>query len=91
MWVDSPPCLQRVWCTVRENKLIMHTTWRSRDIFRAMHINMLVMTELQRVMAERLNVKMGAYLDFTNSAHIYEKVYGDVEHFIKVLEKRHYS
>nr|MDO8134501.1 hypothetical protein [Candidatus Njordarchaeum guaymaensis] len=47
MWVDSPPCLQRVWCTVREDKLIMHTTWRSRDIYRAMHMNMLALTELQ--------------------------------------------
>jgi len=88
MWVDSPPCLQRVWCTIRENKLIMHTTWRSRDIFRAMHMNMLAMTELQKMMAERLNVDVGAYIDFTNSAHIYEKIYGDVERFINVLKKR---
>jgi len=88
MWVDSPPCLQRVWCTVREDKLIMHTTWRSRDIYRAMHMNMLALTELQKMMAERLSVEVGAYLDFSNSAHIYEKTYGDVERFIKVLEKR---
>ena len=88
MWVDSPPCLQRVWCTIREGKLIMHTSWRSRDIFRAMHMNMLAMTELQRRIAERLGVEVGAYLDFSNSAHIYEKIYGDVKRFISVLEKR---
>jgi len=88
MWVDSPPCLQRVWCAIRDGKLVMHTTWRSRDIFRAMHMNILAMTELQKMMAERLNVELGAYLDFTNSAHIYEKTYGDVERFLKVLEKR---
>ncbi|MCW4020176.1 MAG: thymidylate synthase [Candidatus Bathyarchaeota archaeon] len=86
--VDSPPCLQRVWCTLREDKLVMHTTWRSRDVFRAMHLNMLALTELQKMMAERLNVEVGAYLDFSNSAHIYEKSYGDVERFIKVVKKR---
>jgi len=88
LWVDSPPCLQRVWCAIRADKLIMHTMWRSRDIFRAMHMNMLVMTELQKIMAERLKVEVGAYIDFSNSAHIYEKTYGDVERFIKVLKKR---
>ena len=86
--VDSPPCLQRVWCAIRNEKLVMHTTWRSRDTFRAMHMNMLALTELQKAMASRLNVEVGEYLDFSNSAHIYEKSYGDVERFITVLEKR---
>jgi len=86
--VDSPPCLQRVWCTVRDEKLVLHTTWRSRDIFRAMHMNILALTELQRMIAERLKVKVGSYLDFTNSAHIYEKTYEDVERFKRVVEKR---
>ena len=88
MWVDSPPCLQRVWCTIRDDRLVLHTTWRSRDIFRAMHMNILALTELQKMIAERLNVKVGPYLDFSNSAHIYEKTYGDVERFIRVVEKR---
>jgi len=88
MWVDSPPCLQRVWCTIREGKLIMHTTWRSRDVFRAMHMNVLAMTELQKIVAQKLNVEMGAYVDFSNSAHIYQKSYGEVERFISVLQKR---
>ena len=86
--VDSPPCLQRVWCTIREDRLVMHTTWRSRDIFRAMHMNMLALTELQKMMANQLYVEVGPYLDFSNSAHMYEKSYEDVERFTKVLEKR---
>ncbi|RJS75244.1 thymidylate synthase, partial [Candidatus Bathyarchaeota archaeon] len=88
MWADSPPCLQRVWCTIREDKLVMRTAWRSRDVFRAMHMNILAMTELQKMMAEQLNVPVGPYLDFSNSAHIYEKRYGNVERFISVLKKR---
>lgn len=88
MWVDSPPCLQRVWCVVRDGKLVMHTTWRSRDIFRAMHMNMLAMTYLQSIMAKELNVEVGTYMDFSNSAHIYEKSYADVERFKEVSKKR---
>jgi len=88
MWVDSPPCLQRVWCTVRNDRLVMHTTWRSRDIFRAMHMNMLAMTELQKKIAEQLGLEIGIYLDFSNSAHIYEKSYDDVERFVKVAKRR---
>jgi len=88
MWVDSPPCLQRVWCTVRNDRLVMHTTWRSRDIFRAMHMNMLAMTELQKKIAEELGLEVGVYLDFSNSAHIYEKSYDDVERFVRVVERR---
>jgi len=88
MWVDSPPCLQTVWCVIRDGRLNMHTTWRSRDTFRAMHMNMLAMTELQRMIAGKLNVEVGPYTDFSNSAHIYEKSYSDVERFLKVLEKR---
>jgi thymidylate synthase len=88
MWVDSPPCLQRVWCTIRDGKLVLHTSWRSRDIFRAMHMNILALTELQKMVSEQLNVEVGPYLDFSNSAHIYEKTYGDVERFIRVVERR---
>jgi thymidylate synthase (methanogen type) len=88
VWVDSPPCLQRVWCTIREGKLVLHTSWRSRDIFRAMHMNMLALTELQKMVSGQLNVEVGSYLDFSNSAHIYEKTYGDAERFIHVVERR---
>ena len=66
----------------------MHTSWRSRDIFRAMHMNMLAMTELQRKIANKLGVEVGSYLDFSNSAHIYERSYNDVERFINVLRKK---
>ena len=86
--VDSPPCLQRVWCTVRDGKLVFNTCWRSRDIFRAMHMNILALTELQKMVSEQVGVEVGPYLDFSSSAHINEKTYGDVERFIRVVERR---
>ena len=29
----DPPCLQRIYMRIKEGKLIMQTTWRSRDLF----------------------------------------------------------
>jgi len=89
--IDSPPCLQRLWFKIYGGELVMQSEWRSRDLFRAAHMNMLAMTELQRMVAERIGVKVGAYSDFSNSAHIYEKSYPDVERFLRVARKRGYT
>ena len=85
---DSPPCLQRVWCRIFSGKLVMETTWRSRDLFHAWGSNALALTELQKVMADKLEVEVGQYVDFSNSLHIYEKDYKEVQRFIETLEKR---
>ncbi len=83
---DEPPCLQRVWCRVYEGRLIMETTWRSRDLFHAWGSNAYALTELQKVMAEKIGVEVGQYTDFSNSLHIYEKDFKEVERFIATLE-----
>ena len=51
-------------------------------------MNLLAMTELQKKIAEELDLKVGVFLDFTNSAHIYERTYVDVERFLSVVERR---
>ena len=85
---DAPPCLQRLWLRVLNNKLVMHSTWRSRDVFHAAWANMYALTELQKRIAERLRCEVGEYIDFSDSAHVYESSYQDVSHFLKVCEKR---
>jgi thymidylate synthase len=98
-WVDSelehPPCLQRIWCRIFDGELAMETTWRSRDSYKAAFWNMYALTELQRRIADKLSAKtgreirVGAYVDFTNSFHIYEKDFPDVERrFLKAMEDR---
>lgn len=88
--ISSPPCLQRLWFKLysggSEKYLVMQSEWRSRDLFRAANMNMLAMVELQRAVAEELGTKVGWYLDFSNSAHIYESSYGDVERFVKAVK-----
>ena len=85
---DSPPCLQRVWCRVIHDKLIMETTWRSRDLFHAWGSNALALTELQRVIADKIGIGVGQYIDFSNSLHIYEKDYKEVRRFIDTLKRK---
>jgi len=68
---EDPPCLQRIFMRIKEGKLIMQTTWRSRDLFRAWEANVNGMIRIQKNIADKLNVEIGHYLDFSNSLHIY--------------------
>lgn len=85
---DSPPCLQRVWCRIIGGRLVMEITWRSRDLFHAWGANAYAMTELQRKIAEELGVEVGQYIDFSNSLHIYEKNYKELQRTLETFEKR---
>ncbi|MBD3256526.1 MAG: hypothetical protein GF383_15630 [Candidatus Lokiarchaeota archaeon] len=67
----DPPCLQRIFMRVKDGKLLMQTTWRSRDLFRAWEANVNGMIHIQKMVANELGVKIGHYLDFSNSLHIY--------------------
>ena len=85
---DSPPCLQIIWCRVVFGKLVMETTWRSRDLFHAWGSNAYALTELQKIMAEKIGVEVGQYIDSSYSLHIYQKDYKEVERFLETLKKR---
>ncbi|MFX1453977.1 MAG: thymidylate synthase [Promethearchaeota archaeon] len=75
----DPPCLQRIFMRVKEDKLIMQTTWRSRDLFRAWEANVNGMIKIQKDVAEKLNVEVGHYVDFSNSLHIYGNTISEVK------------
>jgi len=79
---DDPPCLQRVWARILLNEegekvLNLNTHWRSRDLYRAWFMNVFAITDLQRLMAERISelageeIKVGRYVDISDSLHIY--------------------
>lgn len=75
----DPPCLQRIYMRVKDNKLIMQTTWRSRDLFRAWEANVNGMIRIQKYVADQLGLEMGHYLDFSNSLHIYGNTISEVK------------
>ncbi|MFW9821284.1 MAG: thymidylate synthase [Candidatus Thorarchaeota archaeon] len=75
----DPPCLQRIFMRIKESKLMMQTTWRSRDLFRAWEANVNGMIRIQKDIAEKLNVDVGHYVDFSNSLHIYGNTISEVK------------
>ncbi|KKN10482.1 hypothetical protein LCGC14_1036040 [marine sediment metagenome] len=81
---DDGPCLQRIWCRIIDNKLTMTTTWRSRDLFKAWEANVNGMIQLQKLIAEELEVEVGNYIDISNSLHIYGR---DLRELIDILER----
>ncbi|MBS7623024.1 hypothetical protein KEJ39_05040 [Candidatus Bathyarchaeota archaeon] len=98
-WIDPglehPPCLQRIWCRIIDSRLVMETCWRSRDAYKAAFWNMFALTELQKHIASEVSrltgqrIEPGAYVDFTNSFHIYERDFEDVERrLLKLVRER---
>lgn len=95
---EEPPCLQRIWGRIAEEDggphFMMATEWRSRDAWKAAFMNMWALIDLQRSIAERLAerlgkvMKVGPYLDFSNSYHIYGSYFAGFEGFLKMMEQR---
>lgn len=86
---DDPPCLQRIWCRLVPDKanqlsLNMNTHWRSRDLYKAWFMNVYALTDLQRIIAEQISqkmdqpVKVGRYVDISDSLHIYGSYFDEV-------------
>ncbi|MFZ0035172.1 MAG: thymidylate synthase [Sedimentisphaerales bacterium] len=86
---DDPPCLQRIWCRLvtaddGTMSLNMNTHWRSRDLYKAWFMNVYALTDLQRIIAEKISQKInqpvavGRYVDISDSLHIYGSYFKDV-------------
>ncbi len=99
---DDPPCLQRLWCRLVEDGagtliLNMNTHWRSRDAYKASFMNAFALTDLQRVMAERIAEKVGKkvvpgrYTDISDSFHVYGSYFREFEGFLKLVAKRSFE
>jgi thymidylate synthase len=89
--MKGPPCLQRGWCKVIDGELEMHTDWRSRDAFHAAFANMYALTKLQKFYADRLGVKVGQYVDDSDSYHVYEEHFNSAKKFVKTVEENKIS
>ncbi len=87
---DDPPCLQRIWGRLIEDDdgglvFNMNTHWRSRDLFKAWFENVIALTTLMRKIAERISeatlqeVRVGRYVDISDSLHIYGSYFRELE------------
>ena len=85
--VAGPPCLQRIWCKIVDDEwLEMHTSWRSRDAYNAAFMNMYALTLLQRMIADKIGVKVGRYVDDSDSYHVYDRNFKSLERFASAVE-----
>jgi thymidylate synthase (methanogen type) len=84
----DPPCLQRIYMRIKGGKLIMQTTWRSRDLFRAWEANVNGMIRIQKFVANQLDVSIGHYLDFSNSLHIYGNTISEVKDMLNRMKNK---
>ena len=102
VWEDNtcydPPCLQSIWCRILpadELFLNMNVRFRSRDAYKAAFMNMFALVNMQKKIAARISeligqeVKLGRYVDFSDSYHIYGKDLAEFEaRFLGALERR---
>lgn len=99
---DDPPCLQRVWCRLVAGEgdslsLNMNTHWRSRDLYKAWFMNVYALTDLQRIIAERIckqigrPVTVGRYVDISDSLHIYGSYFEEVACEVEKMRESSFS
>jgi len=92
--ISDPPCLQRIWCRIFEDRLVMNINIRSNDAYKAGFMNMYAFTDLQRVIAERVSerrgqiIKVGQYTHIADSFHIYGSYFPEFEGFLRSIEQR---
>jgi len=94
----DPPCLQRLWFRILHDAdgtavLNMNSHWRSRDLYKAWFMNAYALTDLQRTIAERISknigqsVKVGRYVDISDSLHIYGSYFNEVAPEIEKMQR----
>jgi len=99
---DDPPCLQRIWCRLvtdeaGELTLNMNTHWRSRDLYKAWFMNVYALTDLQRTIAAQIAekrgepVRVGRYVDISDSLHIYGSYFRDAAVEIEKMRRTSFT
>ena len=101
-FIIDPPCLQRLHFRLLPAQdgawvLNMNSDWRSRDGYKAWFMNVFALTDLQRLVAREISerrgiaVRVGRYVDKSDSLHIYGKDLegvGGFSGFLQMLRSR---
>ena len=97
-----PPCLQMLWARLLPDSdgtpvLNVNTIWRSNDAYKAAFMNIFALTELQKMIAEEIGkkigkkVRVGRYVHYANSFHIYGSYYNDFKKFLETVKNRKFE
>ena len=99
---NSPPCLNHIWVRVVEQELSLTATFRSNDMFSAWAANAFGLRALQQHIRDEIaarseyNLKMGALITISQSAHIYDDCWESADKVIqtqypKICASRDYA
>ncbi|MBN1421816.1 MAG: hypothetical protein JXP34_23785 [Planctomycetes bacterium] len=98
--IEDPPCLQRIWFRITDGpdgvpRLNVDVDFRSRDAYDAAFMNAFAFIALAERVADEvaartgLPIRLGRYLDRSDSFHIYGRRLADFEsRFIRSLRER---
>lgn len=67
------PCLTTLDFKVRNTKLVLFGFFRSQDVYKKMHADILCLARIQKIVADKIGVKIGGIYLSIASAHIYEE------------------
>ncbi|MEA5471460.1 thymidylate synthase, partial [Spirulina sp. 06S082] len=86
---NSPPCLNHIWVRAIEGELSLTATFRSNDMFGAWVVNAMGLRGLQQHIRDEIakrsqyNLRMGALITVSQSAHIYDDCWENAENLIQ--------
>lgn len=97
-WEDAgivdPPCLQRLWFRVLDDRLVMNIHMRSNDAYKAGFMNMYAFTDIQRAVSIELTnrlgrrIEPGQYTHIADSFHIYGSYFEEFRSFLELVSSR---
>lgn len=82
---NSVPCMQIIWFKIVKGKLEMHCHMRANDAYDKLLTNLNVAQALQEHVAHALNLRVGKYLHFVDSFHIYNEDENAVKELLSKL------
>lgn len=88
MYSDDPACLQHMQFFIRNGSLHLKVLFRSNDACKAAFMNMYALVEIQKKVAEALNIPVGSYTHRANSYHCYEKDYGLLDGYVERIKDK---
>lgn len=87
MGSDDPACLQHIQYFIRGGTLCCKVLFRSNDACKATFMNAFALIMLQKMIADKLGVKVGTYTHRANSFHCYEKDFDLLAGYVKRINK----
>ena len=76
LYKKDTPCTYSIWFSINGSKLNMSVMMRSNDLVFGFCNDQYCFSNLQRIIAYRLNIEIGTYYHFANNIHIYKRHYG---------------